>query len=362
MNILYIVDYFEPSKWWVEKVFKNLSDYFSKKNNIIVLTSKFLPNIKDIEINWNIKIYRIWKNRLWFTILWSFVWLKLIKNIDLIHTSTYNSAYVTRFITLFKKIPVVLTSHEIIWYNWFIFKWKFKWRLYKKIEDFIYKFWFYYVFVSHHVKNIAVSSYNITKFSVIYNWLDISNKTNLEISKESLWFSKNDLVWVFAWRPWRTKWLDFLIRNFNNIKKINKKFKLLILLLEKDNLKKINSIKKNINTNDIKILYEIPYDEVYSYFNVADFWIVTSRSEWFWFVALEFSKLWKPCVLPFVWAIPEIAFWDCHFFKPDNDISFINSVKEIINWKKKNYSYDKKLTLDKMFCEYEKLYNKIWKI
>ncbi len=360
MKILYILDYFTPSKGWVERVFENIIQHFSKNNQIIILTSRFSKDLPKIEYKENIKIIRVGKNRFFFTLWGTLKALKIAKEVDLIHTSTYNWAYITKFISIFHKKPVIITSHEIIGKNWYKFKWLFLWYIYKFLEDIIYKNKnFFYVFVSKHVKNIALSKYKIKKFNVIYNWLNLPHKIK-KISKTELWFKKNDIIGVFAGRPWRTKGLDFILQNFKDIKKINPNFKLLLILLEKQNSKKIQKIQKYL-TKDIKVLYEIPHTQIYSYLNIADIWIVPSRSEWFWFTALEFSLLWKKNLFSFVWAIPEINFWDCHFFKPDDKIDFLNKINEIFNWKKNNYSYNKKLTTEKMIRNYEKLYNKLVK-
>jgi hypothetical protein len=74
---------------------------------------------------------------------------------------------------------------------------------------------------------------------------------------------------------------------------------------------------------------------------------------------LEFSCLKKAMVLSFVWAIPEINFGDCHFFKPDNEKEFLQAFSEIFNWKINNYSYNKHLTVDKMLQQYEDLYSQV---
>lgn len=357
MNFLFILDYFTPSKWGVERLFENIIKELSEEgHNITILTSKFSKEIPKYEKKWNIKIYRVWKSRFYFTILWTFYWLRLLKGIDVIHTSTYNAAYTTYFLSFFTKAKIILTSHEILWKNWYKFKWKFKWFLYKKIEDFIYTFWFYYIFVTNHVKNVALTHYNIKKYKTIYNWLE-EIKIKNEIKKEDLWFNKDDIIWVFAWRPWWTKWLDFLIDNFQDIKKLNPNFKLLLLLLEKNNRKKINKIISKIKkNNNIKVIYEINHKKIYTYLNIADIWIVPSRSEWFWFTWAEFSKLSKKMVLSNIWWIPEINYWDCHFFSVDNKKEFIKCFREIFSWKVNNYWYNKNLTIKNMLEEYKKVY------
>jgi len=359
MNFLFILDYFTPSKGGVEKVFETIIfDLVRNWHNIKVLTSRYDKKLSKYEnIDW-IEIYRVWKWRLFFTLLAPFFWLKLLKNIDIIHTSTYNAAYVAYFLSFFTKAKVVITSHEILWKSWYDFKWKIKWYFYKKFEDLIYSFWFYYIFVTNHVKNVALTSYklDLSKVKTIYNWLDIT-KDFKKYKKEDFWFEEDDVVWLFSWRPGWTKWLDFLLDNFDEIKKINPKFKLLLLVLEKNNSKKIKNILLKIkNFDDIKIIYEVQHNDVYGYIDFVDIGIVPSRTEWFWFSALEFSVFEKKNVFSFVGWIPEVNFWDCHFFKVWDNNGFVNCFKEIFDWKINNYSYNKNLTGEKMVSNYKTVY------
>lgn len=359
MNFLFIIDYFTPSKWWVERLFEDIISSLSKDwHNIKILTCRFDKKLSKYEKKWNIEIFRIWKSRFSFMFFGGFVGLKLLKNIEIIHTSTYNAAYVAKFLSWFSNASVVLTSHEILWKVWYEFKGR-RWFFYKKFEDFIYKFWFFYVFVTNHVKNVAITSYklDINQITTIYNWID-DIKIEWKIKKKDLWFKENDLIWIFSWRPWRTKWLDFLLQNFEEIRKINPNFKLLLLILEKNNSKKIWKILKKIkNNNSIKIIFEIKHQEVYEYLNLADIGIVCSKTEGFWYSGVEFSKLWKTTVLSNIGGIPEINFWDCHFFKVCNSESFLKAFEDIFKNKKNNYSNDKLNSVENMNKKYEKVYN-----
>ena len=171
---------------------------------------------------------------------------------------------------------------------------------------------------------------------------------------------EDDFIWVFAWRPWKIKWLLFILENFNEIKKINKNFKLLILLLEKNNKKKINEILKyaKLYSKSIKIIYEIEHKYIYNYLNIADVGIVPSYSEWFGCTSLEFSILWKTIIASNIWWIPEINFKNIHFFCHWNVQEFIYCFKKVFNWKKNNYWYNKKLSVEKMTEQYLAIYLK----
>ena len=361
MNFLFILDFYTPSKGWVERVFESIISQLEKQgHNIKVLTSHYDKNLPKYEKIWNVEVCRVGKWRLFFTLLASFFWLKLLKNIDIIHTSTYNAAYVAKFLSFFKKTPIILTSHEIVWQAWYDFKWK-KWYFYKKFEDFIYSFGFYYVFVSNHIKNVWLTSYklDLLKLKTIYNWVwDI--KTYWKITRKELGFKQDDIIWIFHWRPGWTKGLDFLLDNFDNIQKLNPNFKLLLLVLEKNNEKKIKNILSKVkNFDDIKIIYEVEHNKVYDYIELSDIGIVPSRTEGFGFSALELSIMKKKNVFSFVWGIPEVNFWDIHFFKVWNQEEFLKSFEEIFNWKVNNYSYNKELTEEKMFNKYNELYKSL---
>jgi len=67
----------------------------------------------------------------------------------------------------------------------------------------------------------------------------------------------------------------------------------------------------------------------------------------------------KKNVFSFVWGIPEVNFWDIHFFKVWNQEEFLKSFEEIFNWKVNNYSYNKELTEEKMFNKYNELYKSL---
>jgi hypothetical protein len=103
-------------------------------------------------------------------------------------------------------------------------------------------------------------------------------------------------------------------------------------------------------------MYEIPFDKVYSYVKVADFWIVCSRSEWFGFTCYEFSKLLEKNLFSFTGAIPEISFWKIVFFKVDSDKSFVSGFKKLHKDKIDYYLFDKNLSEQKMVNSYKKIY------
>ena len=121
---------------------------------------------------------------------------------------------------------------------------------------------------------------------------------------------------------------------------------------DENNSKIVDKMKQK----EIKILYEADHQKVYEYLNIADIGIVPSRSEWFGLAGAEFSKFWKTTVLANIWGIPEINYWDCHFFSVDNKQEFLKCFKEIFDKKVNNYWHDKNLTIKNMLEQYKKVY------
>ena len=176
MKILFILDLYTPHIWWVEILFENIISRLEKKwHKIIILTSKFSKEVGKYEkVSENIEIYRVWTNRYNFMFYSILKWIKIAKKVDLIHTTTYNSAIPAYFIWKFSSKKVIITVHEIFWKLWYKFMW-WKWFFFKWFEDLIFKFSFdKYLCVSNYTKNSIRLAYWIddNKLVTVYNWID----------------------------------------------------------------------------------------------------------------------------------------------------------------------------------------------
>lgn len=346
MKILFILDLYKPHIWWVEILFENIISRLEKEwNEIIILTSKYEKNLKTYEKNWNIEIYRVWNNRYDFMFFSIFKWIKLARKVDLIHTTTYNSAIPSSIIWIITWKKVILTVHEIFWQLWYKFMW-WKWFFFKLFESFIFKFPFSkYICVSNYTKNSLRIHFwlNDDKLITIYNWIDYSfwNKENFSSNEYNK--IRNDLgleksfVWLFYGRPWISKWLEFYIKSIPLIVEKIPDFKALLIVPHSLN-NPITRIEKLISElkieNNIVLIPWISNLELPNYILLSDFIIIPSLVEWFWFAVAEVSALERNLITTEVSAIPEVASWNINFIEPWNIQNIVDSV---LNFKNNKY-------------------------
>lgn len=347
MKILFILDLYKPHIWWVEILFENIiSRLVSKWNEVIVLTSKYDKSVEKYEKKWSIEIYRVGNNRYDFMLYCLFLWIKLAKDCDLIHTTTYNSAIPAFIIWFLSKKKVVLTVHEIFGQLWYKFMW-WKWFFFKLFESFIFKFPFEkYLCVSNYTKNSLRIHFWIPdeKLLTVYNWIDYDfwSRNNFVVEEYSrirkdLWLEDN-FVGLFYWRPWISKWLEFYIKAIPEIIKKIPNFKALLIVPHSLN----NPITKIENLIDelqiIKNIVLIPWisnKELPNYILLSDFVIIPSLVEWFGFAVAEVSALNQNIITTEVAAIPEVASWNVSFTEPWNISDIVKKVVEMSDWKYK---------------------------
>ena len=355
MKILFILDLYKPNVWWLETLFENIISRLEKKwNKIIILTSKYCIEVNKYEkVSKNIEIYRVGNNRYDFMFFSIFKWVKLAKICDIIHTTTYNSAIPSWFIWKLSWKKVVLTVHEIFWKLWYKFMW-WKWFFFKSFEDLIFKFNFdKYICVSNYTKNSLRISYLIDdkKLITIYNWIDYKkwNKDNYrqeDIKKISKKYNlDNHFIWLYFWRPWISKWLEFYIRSIPKILKKIKNFKAM-LIVPSNEKKRVLYIKLLINDLWIeKNIIWIPWvfnDELGNYILASNFVIVPSLAEWFGFAAVEVCSLWQKLLVSEVASLPDVVSWKINFIEPW-------SVEDIEKWVIKFFNNQYKEINDKNF-------------
>lgn len=374
MKILFILDLYKPHIWGVEILFENIISRLEKKwNKIIILTSKFNNEVKKYEkLSENIEIYRVWTNRYNFMFFSIFKWIKLAKKSNLIHTTTYNSVIPAYIIWKFSWKKVILTVHEIFWKLWYKFMW-WKGFFFKSFEDLIFKFNFEkYLCVSNYTKNSIRLAYWIDdkKLITVYNWIDYkkwntNNYKNEEIEKIK---EKYDLwkyyTWIYYWRPWISKWLEFYIKAIPNIVKNISNFKAFLIVPESDK-KRVeyikNLIKKlNIDKNIIWIWW-VKNEELWNYILACNFSIVPSLAEWFWFSAVESCSLWQKLIVSEIASLPEVVSWKINFINPWDEKSI---EKAILNFYKNIFLEisEKKFLWEKNIEKTLEIYNEIlWK-
>lgn len=345
MKILFILDLYKPHIGWVEILFENIiSQLVSQWNEVIVLTSKYEKSLEKYEKNGNIEIYRVGNSRYDFMLYCLFLWIKLAKNCDLIHTTTYNSAIPASIIWVLSKKKVILTVHEIFGQLWYKFMW-WKWFFFKLFESFIFKFPFEkYLCVSNYTKNSLRIYFWLSdeKLLTVYNGIDYDfwdrknfDKNNYSKIRKDLEL-ENNYVWLFYGRPWISKWLEFYIKAIPEILKSIPNFKALLIVPYSLNnpITKIENLIDDLHIRKhIVLIPWVSRDDLPNYILLSDFVIIPSLAEWFGFAVGEVCALHQNIITSNIAAIPEVASWNVHFIEPGNISDIVKKVIEMKNWK-----------------------------
>lgn len=358
MKILFILDLYKPHIGWVETLFENIISWLIKKwNDVVLLTSKFDKSLEKYEkITDKLEIYRVWHNRYDFMFYSIFLWIKLAKKCDIIHTTTYNSAIPASIIWILSWKKVVLTVHEIFWMLWYKFMW-FKWFFFKLFERVIFLFPFSkYICVSNYTKNNLRVHLWIpdSKLKTIYNWIDYNfwNRENFKKEeylkiKKDLGF-ENNFVWLFFGRAWVSKWVQFYVKAIPEIIKSIPDFKALLIIPDSPNnpnswVKKL--IKDFWIQNNVFLIPWIKNTELPNYILLSDFVLIPSLVEWFGFAVAEVSALKQNLITTNASAIPEVASGNVSYVEPGNVSDIVKKVIDLKNGKigfieEKRFSWD----------------------
>jgi len=389
MEILFVLDYFTPHKGWLETVFENIIQrLINKWYKIHILTSHFDKNLKKIETEsksrnggieniHHITFYRTWKTRIRFIVSSIFLWIKILrknKEIQIIHTSTYGWAIPASILWLLFHKKVILTIHEIFWKLRNFYKWKFYWFFYRSFESLIFQFPYdIYHCVSTYTLNSLRISYNIPdkKLKMIHNWVDTNfwnpkqiNDSQIQNSKQKYWL-ENNIILLYYWHAWKSKWIDYLVKAIPEILKINPNIKLVFNLINSKRKEKIRQeILKHIkiNPDKIKLFDWFDMDELRNLIACSDIVIAPSISEWFGSVHTESVAMGKTLLTTNIASIPEVVRWKVKFINPRSSQEISNWIQEILEWKidtipTKVFSRDE--TVEKMENIYKQVTTKI---
>ncbi|EKD66183.1 MAG: glycosyl transferase group 1 [uncultured bacterium (gcode 4)] len=345
MKILFILDLYKPHIGWVEVLFENLINWLIESwNQVIVLTSRFDSILSKYEkISENLEIFREWNNRYDFMFFSLFKWVKLARDCDIIHTTTYNAAIPAWIIGKISWKKVVLTVHEIFWKLWYNFMWV-KWFFFKLFESFIFKFSFdKYICVSNYTKNnLRIYSWvEDKKLVTIYNWIDykIWDKNTVkqqEVDEIRQKYSlENNYVWLFFGRSWISKWLRYYIEAIPEIAKNIPDFKAFIIVSKSKNNPanfELELIKKLKLEKNIVWIDSVEYEEIKKYILASDFVIIPSLAEGFGFAAAETCALWQNLIVTNIASLPEVVSDKINFIEPSNSQDIIEAVLKFKSW------------------------------
>tara|TARA_Y100000310_G_scaffold94401_1_gene92012 strand:+ start:11583 stop:12707 length:1125 start_codon:yes stop_codon:yes gene_type:complete len=346
MKILFILENYLPHIGGVEIVFKNLiSGLVKQGHDLTVLTHK-LPNTPKEEIIDGAKIIRIscFNSRYLFSFFAIPKAIKLAKQADIIHATTFNGAPPGWFSSKVTGKPILLTVHEV-WIN----RWTQLTQLnpisafiHDLLERMIY-FLSYdkYACVSKSTQNqLLERNIKQNKTSVIYNGLDYNlwdpKKYSKSIMRKKL--NLNTFTLFCSGRPGVSKGIEYAVKALPIVLKSIPDAKLLLILSKDPAYKKrYNMILKLIDQLNLKqniILKDpVPYHELPNYMIASDCVVIPSIAEGFGFSAAEASALGIPVAVSNTTSLPEVVSGKFVLVKPKNPESIAKGIIAIKNKK-----------------------------
>ena len=350
MEILFLLDYYSPHKWWIENVFEHLINWLLEKwYKITLITSRFQSELKLYEKAWNLTIYRIWRTRKWFFFKWFFKACKILrknKNIKVIHSSSYTSAVPASILAkLFHKKSVV-TIHEIFGKLWKELKPRYSRRIFQLFEWLMIKFPHdIYHCVSLYTLNSLRIKWGISdkKLHLIYNWVDNDfwdskkvKKLEIDEWKKKYWWDNSYLISYYG-HAWKTKWIDLLVEAIPQILKENPDCKLMFNIIQSKRtdyiIEQINSISKQFKVEDkIQIFRWFSKKDLRIFVACADIIIAPSLAEGFGSVHSEACAMWKNLITSNLAAIPEVVSGNVILMSPPSAKWICESIQKIRKW------------------------------
>ncbi len=315
MKILFVLEHFHPYIGGVEFLFWQLSNELqSHGHQVKVVTTLFDKKLaRKEEIN-NIQIIRVaCKNRFAFTYsaipeIW-----RSSNDVDIIHTTTYNAAIPSWFVSKLKNKKCVITFHEYWGQLWT------KLPYLTTLERIAYRSFEFFVKSLNFSKVVSVSNFTYDalkeagvqedKLKRIYNGLDYKRlekiRSRFERKEKAVSFT-----FTFVGRLGVSKGLDLIIPAAGKFLKNHpeSQFNLVIPKRPRKLYKVIqNLISKSEMTGQIRILHNLPKEELYKTMIHSSCLVVPSYSEGFCFVAAEACALGIPLVSSNKGALAEVV-------------------------------------------------------
>lgn len=310
MKILFILEYYEPNVGGVEKLFKTLAESLVKAGHKVeVLTNRYERSLKPNEVINDVHIKRIrCFNRFLFTVLAIPFAIRMARNCDLIHTSSYNAALPARIAAKFQNKKSIITFHEIwdrLWFDLPFINY-FQKHSFRKFEQLILKLKFdQFIAVSDSTKlDLIEAGIDSSKITRIYNGIDYS-QINPKPQKTT-----NDFIFTYLGRLGISKGLDLLIPAASKLilDFPNTQFKLICPNQPKSILKKIKELIKKYNIeSQTSILHFLDQSKIRSEIQKSNCVVIPSYSEGFCFVAAEVAALGVPIVSSGRKALTEVV-------------------------------------------------------
>src|SRR3989344_819874 len=363
MNTVLVLENYHHHIGGVEVVFKQLCEGLVRKGHIVEVVTHQLKGSKPFEKLNGVRIHRIncFHNRYWFSFLAIPLVVRLARQADIVHTTTYNGALPAKIASRICRKPSVITIHEILGSKWISMGGMkfFSAKLHQILEWLIIHMGFSAVIaVSKSTQRELIERH--IKSKIIYNGIDYQlfnpRNANRRKIRSKLGLSES-FVYIFYGRPGISKGLECLLRAVPHISKIVKNSRLVAIVSKDEAYKRrYNLMVKLIHNLGIKdqvmLLDPVKHAELPDYIAASDCVVVPSLSEGFGFSAAEACAMGKPVVASNTTSLPEVVSGRYILARPGDPSSIAEGVisvakgkvashgKKVFRWEKTIDSYE----------------------
>lgn len=364
------MEFYPPYIGGMGTLFQNLCEGLAKRGHKVTVVTTRLTNAKKQERLNRVNIIRVnvpsknenWQ-RYWFTFLSIPTVIRLARQVNIIHTTTFNAAFPAWVASKILRKPCVITVHEIwgeLWYEFYGMS-KFSSWIYQFFEKMIINLCFdKYIGVSNStVRQInelgkeAVTIYN----GIDYEFFNPKNYNREEIQK--LYCFDGKFIYLFYGRCGLSKGLEYLVEAIPQIsKEIPNSLCYLIVSKEPKKIREKIELKIRSLGNAARMITPVPYAILPHQIIVSDCVVIPSLSEGFGFSAAEACAMGVPVVASGCTSLPEVVSGKYILVEPRSSSAIAQGIIDIHN-KEYQISKPKKFTWDDCVNKHEELYKQL---
>lgn len=314
MHILFVLEYFWPHVGGVETLFFRLTKEIAKRGNqVTVLTNRYDISLASTEIIDGVRIKRIrFYNRYLFTF---FAWipgLKLARQADIIHTTSYNAALPGYLLKKIFRKKIVITFHEYWGQLWYQLPWMNRPMkvLHACFERCIVSLSFdKFVAVSDYTRQCLINSGKVvdSKIVRIYNGIDYSER-DWRAYRSGRVKKPARASFLYFGRVGYSKGLDILIHALSLLSRKDRDRLHLELVIPREHL--YDRVTELIARHDldhcITIRHSVDFETLLTKIGKSDAVIIPSYSEGFCFAAVEAMAVGTPIISSGKGALAEV--------------------------------------------------------
>ena len=370
MKILFVLDNYHPFKGGAETLFRNLAEGLVRKGHYVTVLTRRIKGTKSHEELNGVRINRIRTiSRYLFPLLAIPKAVSLAKNADVVHTTTFSSAFPAHVAAKLRKKPAVITVHEV---------WLGKWQEYTDmnaiiaamhnfLERMIYKLKFdKYICVSNSTKKQLINAcrqISPENAEVIYNGLDYTHfnpkKHNGKAVREKLKLGKSYTALTYG-RAAPSKGMEYAAKAAQLIRMPDFKYVFIIAKDYSNKYREFMQITGKDKSGRTILAEPVPYDQLPDYLAAADCVVVPSISEGFGYTAAEAAAMGKTIVASNTTSLPEVVSGKYVLVEPKSAKAIAEGIEKAHN-KKYGRTKLKRFTIEENVKRHMTIYNELAK-